>query len=183
MSDQSYESMSQAPLGDNILAQIAATARDIMSARDDVSRAEEALKGAQARLRSLEEDTLPELMAEAGQERLTTIDGLDVKVTDRVRGTPSKENAPQAFKWLRDGGNGGIIKHELKADLGKGDDALVKAVLEALQALNVRASAKESVNHQTLGALVREKLAKGEELPLELLGIQLSKVAEVKPRK
>ena len=62
----SYESLAQKPLGDNILAQIAATARDILDAREEVARREEALKEAQARLKGLQEDILPELMAEAG---------------------------------------------------------------------------------------------------------------------
>jgi peptidoglycan hydrolase CwlO-like protein len=54
-----YEQLAQKPLGDNILAQIAATARDILEAREEVSRREEALKEAQNRLKGLQEDILP----------------------------------------------------------------------------------------------------------------------------
>lgn len=177
-----YEQLAQAPLGDNILAQIAATARDILEARDEVTAREEALKEAQARLRSLQEEVLPELMAEAGQEELTTIDGLKVSIKELVRGQPSKDNEAEAFAWLRESGNGGIIKSKLEADLGKVDGDRVKAAIEALASLGFRAAPKQFVHWQTLGALVREKLARGESIPLDVLGVHIWKQAEVKPK-
>lgn len=177
-----YEQLAQKPLGDNILAQIAATARDILEAREEVSRREEALKEAQNRLKGLQEDILPELMAEAGQEELTTIDGLKVSIKELVRGQPSKDNEAEAFAWLRDTGNGGIIKSKLEADLGKADQEKVSAALAALAPLGIRAAPKQTVHWQTLGALVREKLANGEAVPLDLLGVHIWKQAEVKPK-
>lgn len=177
MSD--YEKLSQRPLGDNILAQISATARDIVAAMKEVLEAEEALKNAQARLRTLQEDTMPELMSEAGQEDLRTSDGIRVEINQVVRGTPSKENQPKAYQWLRDGGNGGIIKSEIKAALGKDSDKKAKEVLEVLQKLGVLAKATQSVHHQSLAAVVREKLAKGEEIPLDILGVQVFNRADV----
>ena len=177
-----YEQLAQKPLGDNILAQIAATARDILAAQDAVADCEEALKTAQARLRTLKEDVMPELMSEAGQEQVKTADGLIVSIKELVRGQPSKDNEVEAFAWLRDSGNGGIIKSKLEADLGKADQEKIKAALDALAPLGIRAAPKQSVAWQTLGALVREKLAKGEAIPLELLGVHMWKQAEVKPK-
>lgn len=177
-----YEQLAQKPLGHNILAQIAATARDILDARDEVAEAEEVLKQKQARLRSLQEDILPELMTEAGQEELTTIDGLKVSIKEMVRGQPPKDKEAEAFAWLRESGNGGIIKSKLEADLGKADADKIKAAQEALAPLGFRAAPKQSVHWQTLGALVREKLAKGEQVPLDLLGVHIWKQAEVKPK-
>lgn len=177
-----YEQLAQKPLGDNILAQITATARDILEAREEVSRREEALKEAQNRLKGLQEDILPELMAEAGQEELTTIDGLKVSIKELVRGQPSKDNEVEAFAWLRESGNGGIIKSEVIADLGKADQEAVQKALETITAAGLKAKAKQTVHWQTLGALVREKLAKGEVVPLDLLGVHMWKQAEVKPK-
>lgn len=178
-----YEQLAQQPLGDNILAQIAATAREILDAREKVAEREEELKAAQAVLKTLQEDVMPELMSAAGQEGgLTTIDGLVVSIKEMVRGQPTKDNEPQAFKWLREGGNGAIIKSEVIADLGKGDEAAVKKVLEILKKAKVQAKVKQGVHWQTLGALVREKLAKGEDVPLELLGVHIWKQADVKPK-
>lgn len=182
-SDSTYEQLAQQPLlGDNILATIAQTARDILAARQKVTEAEEALKTAQAELKALVEDTMPELMATAGQEQLTTIDGLVVSIKEMTRGQPSKEKAPEAFKWLRDNGHGGIIKTKVEVDLGKGDKERVEKVRAALAELKVPATLKQDVHHQTLGALVRELLSKGKKVPLETLGVFMWKQASVKPK-
>lgn len=179
-----YEQLAQAPLGDNILAQIAQTARDILTARENVAEAEENLRAAQLKLKTLEEETLIELMNTAGQEKLTTIDGLKIDVKELVRGQPSAENQPAAFAWLRESGNGGIIKSQIVADLGRASPEKVNEAIQALVKLGIpTASAKEGVAWQTLGALVREKLAAGDNVPLDLLGVHIWKKADVKPAK
>lgn len=177
-----YEQLAQVPLGDNILAQIAATARTIMEARDAVVAAEEKLKEEQARLRSLEEEVLPELMATAGQEELTTIDGLKVSIKEMVRGQPSQEKADEAFAWLRDNGHGGIIKSKLVAELGRGQDDAAKRAMEALSELGLRSKREQGVHWQTLGSLVRELMAAGKPVPLDVLGVHVWKKADVKPK-
>jgi hypothetical protein len=180
----SYEQLAQAPLKtDNILAQIAGVARDIVAAADAVAAAEEALKDAQKHLKVLREEVMPELMAAAGQEELTTIDGYVVSIKDMVRGQPTKDKEREAFKWLRDGGNGGIIKSEINVDLGKAKEDEIQKAVEALKAAGLtKAFHKQSVHWQTLGSLVREKLSKGEDVPLELLGVHMWKQADVKPK-
>lgn len=177
-----YEQLAQAPLGDNILAQISQTARDILEAQEEVRQREEDLKDAQKRLRVLQEDTLPELMQEAGQEELTTADGLKVSIKEIIRGTPSKDNAAAAYEWLRQHGHGGIIKSTVKADLGKADSDQVQKAVSALTQLGAPAKADQTVAWQTLGALVREMMSKGQDVPLDLLGVLIWKQAEVKPK-
>nr|QIG67169.1 hypothetical protein EVB34_064 [Rhizobium phage RHph_TM26] len=179
-----YEQMAEAPLkGDNILAAIAQTARDIVAQQEAVERAEAELKKAQNRLKDLQETTMVDLMNDAGQTELTTVDGYIVSIKETVRGQPTKENAPAAYKWLRDKKHGGIIKSTIQAQLGKVDEKLVAKALAALSKLKIQAGVKEEVHWQTLGALVRELLDKGENIPLDLLGVQVIKGAVVKPKK
>ena len=68
-----------------------------------------------------------------------------------VRGQPSKDNEAEAFAWLRDSGNGGIIKSKLEADLGKADADRIREAQEALAPLGIRAAPRQSVHWQTLG--------------------------------
>lgn len=178
-----FEELAQAPLGDNILAQIAATAREILAAQAEVAEREEDLRGAKGRLRVLQEQTLIELMNDAGQEQLVTADGLKVSIKEITRGQPTQENQAEAFAWLTDRGHGSIIKSEVKADLGKADAEQVQAAVNALSAVNVQPQVKKGVAWQTLGALVRELLANGEEVPLDILGVHIHKQADVKPVK
>lgn len=178
-----YEDMVTPIVGDNILAQIAQTARDVIAAEADVVKAEEALKAAQSRVQLLKEATLPDLMENAGQKKLTTIDGYVVEVKDVVRGKPSKEREPEAFAWLRKFGHGGIIKTALEADLGRVDPKVLQKAVKALSRLNITAQQKDSVHHQTLGALVRELLERGESVPFSTLGVSVTKAANVSPTK
>lgn len=177
-----YEQLAQQPLGDNILAQIAGTARDIIAAQAAVTEAEEELKNRKKALQALQEGVLPELMAEAGQTELTTIDGLKVSIKELVRGQPTKENQGEAFAWLRSKGQGGVIKSKIEADLGKVPEEKVREAVEALRPLGIRAGTKEEVQWQTLGSLVREMLARGDDVPLDLLGVHITKLADVKPK-
>lgn len=183
MTMDGYEDLAHQPLGDNILAQISQTARDIMDARNEVADCEEALKQSQQRLRTLQEEVLPELMAEANQEQLTTADGLKVSIRDVVRGQPTKANEEEAYEWLRQNGQGGIIKNEIVAKFSKGDDEKVQEALEALTGLGITGQTKSSVHWQTLGSLVRELLEQGKSVPLDLLGVKIWRQADVKPTK
>jgi hypothetical protein len=181
--NDTLEQYAQRPLGDNILAQIAQTARDILEAQRDVASRDNELKEAQGRLRALQEDVLPELMTQAGQDSVKTADGLIVTMKVLTRGQPSQENQGEAFAWLEAHGHGGIIKSEVRADLGKATPEQVRAALEALEAAGAHGQAKKTVAWQTLGALVNELLEKGEDVPVKLLGVHHHKIADVKPAK
>ena len=178
-----YEQLALQPLGDNILAQITRTARDILAARKDVADQEENLREAQQHLRTLQEEVLPGLMSEAGQDQLTTSDGLKVAIREVTRGQPTKANQKAAFEWLRKNGQGSIIKSEVTASLGKGRDIDAQEILDAFADRGIDAAVKSSVHWQTLGATVRELLERGENVPLDLLGVHIWRQADVKPVK
>jgi len=179
MSDTSFEEHAQVELGDNILAQIAQTARDILQAEKDVAEREQALKDANAILRTLKDEVMVELMTAAGQDLVKTVDGITVKIEKLTRGSPSEENMPAALKWLQEHGHGGIIKSEVKADLGKADPEKVKAVMLAMTMAGAKPAAKKSVAWQTLGALANELMEKGVEVPLDILGVFHIKQAKI----
>lgn len=168
--------------GDNILAQISAVARQIIEAKTAVQEAEETLKASQRHLEHLQQTVLPELMQDAGQEQVTTLEGLRVTLKQVVRGTPSRENEYQAFRWLRDNGHGGIIKSQVQASLGKVDQETAQNAVDSLRKMGFDAGAKETVAWQTLGSLVKELLTTGEDVPLDTLGVRVWTEAEVKPK-
>lgn len=170
----------QTPLGDNILAQIAATAREIIQKKKDVADAEANLKLEQNKLRTLQEEVLPELMKDAGQQKITTADGLTVEVKNVIRGTPSKDNEAAAYKWLRDHGQGGIINSRIEADLGKVDLDRAQKAMKALNDLGFQSRTKQTVHWQSLAAMVRELMERGDDVPLDILGVRVFTAADVK---
>lgn len=178
-----YEEFAQAPLGDNILAQIAQTARDILEAQALVKEREEALKDAQKALRVLQQETMPELMTSAGQEALTTIDGLKVSMKTGTQWRPDQDQKALTVKWLEDNGHAGIVKREVKVAMGKVTQEQVDELAGKLVTMGWSPAAKLDVHPQTFGALVRELLAKGEDVPLADMGAEVTKFADVKAAK
>jgi len=182
MSTEGYDTYAQQPLGDNLLAQISATARQIIEARAEVDKAQEELTEAQRYLRTLEEEVLVELMEEAGQSDIKTSDGLKIKIQEVYRGQPTKANEAEAFAWLRKEGHGAILKNKITAELGRKEDDKAGEVMDSLREQGLQPSRKVSVHWQTLCSLVREMMEDGDNVPLDLLGVSRTKKAAVKEK-
>lgn len=176
------EQMSEAPLGDNILASIAETARDIVKATARVKEVEEELKLAKQRLRGLREELMPELMNQAGQQKLTTADGLEVSMRREFRHPASLEQKAFTWDWLRENGNGGIIKKSVTAAVGRLPDEELQKLVEMLSATGAAVAVKEDVSYQTLGSLVKGMLEEGADVPLEQMGGVVWDQANVKAK-
>lgn len=163
----------------NILAQITSTVRQLRDAQQDVKSAEEVLKAAQERERRLREVELPQLMDEAQQKRLTTLDGWEVTRSETVRAGISQENLPAACMWLESAGQGAIIKREIGLKFGRGEEQKAAEAIDVLREHHFAPSDKMSVHPQTLGAVVRELLAEGREIPMELLGVYVQPLVKI----
>lgn len=174
-----------APLeGGDLLTRISNTVREIMAARDDVKEAEEVLKLAQSRVRTLEEFTLPEMMNEAGQKKLTTKDNYDVELDEVLRASIPAGNQSEAFIWLIEHDQEAIIKREVKLQFGKGENERAEALLKLLVSNKYSPSSdKRSVHPQTLAATLRELLEEGVDVPLPLLGAHVQPIVKIKERK
>jgi hypothetical protein len=173
----------QAVSGENILAKITRTVRELRAARDDVAVAEEALKAAQQRARTLEEFTLPELMREAGQEKLRTSDGFDVELTETLRASIPVANQAQALQWLIEHGQAAIIKRDLRLQFGKNEEDKADRALSVILEAGYVPQDKQSVHPQTLAAVIRELVAGGVDVPMELLGAHVQAAVKVKEAK
>lgn len=166
--------------GENILAQITRTARELKEAQDDVARAEEALKTAQQRERVLRENTLPELMKEAGQEKLRTSDGWDIELSETLRASIPAANKAEAFKWLEEHGQAAIIKRQIDLAFGKDEGEKADRALSLILNAGFHPTDKQSVHPQTLAATIREMVEKGIEVPMALLGAYVQSGVKMK---
>ncbi len=95
---------------------------------------------------------IPNLMESVGQEILRTPSGVVVELEKLTTASITKKNKAEAFKWLEDHNEGGMIKKE-----------------------TVR-----SVHHMTLGAWVRGKIKEKADIPRDLFGIYERTVAKVR---
>ena len=184
MSDFSeYEEDAQtaAPVaGDNILAQITRCARELKEADDEVAKAEAELKAAQQRARVLRENTLPELMKEAGQEKLRTSDGWDLELTQTLRASIPAASKAEAFRWLEENGQAAIIKRQIDLAFGKDEQEKADRALALVLEAGFHPTDKQSVHPQTLAATIRELIEQGVEVPLTLLGAYVQSGVKMK---
>lgn len=169
--------------GGNLLAQITATAQHQLELEEEVQQIEIQLKIKKAELATIAQKTLPELMDEARMSEFRLIDGRKVAVKMDVRANISRERAPAACKWLRDNSFGALIKNVVTAEFGVGEDQKAQAAISTLKEKGLGlVSQSETVNHQTLSAWVRGRMEAdpNEKLPVELLGINVQKIAQIK---
>lgn len=155
---------------DGEVRRIAELANKQLDLQRSVSDLEEALKAKKEELRVVQEHDLPDALAEAGVSEIRLADGSRVKAEPFVTAHITKAKAEEAHAWLVDNGFGDIIKREVTAKFGKGDDNFIVAV-EALQAKGIDIDTKEAVHHMTLKAFAKEQMEQGTDIPVDLFGL------------
>lgn len=165
----------------NILSKITNTVRELREAEEDIKSVEAMLKAAQERRRALVETTLPMLMDEAQQKRLTTLDGWEVTRSEVVRASIKAENLDDAVIWLTENGHGAIIKRDIRLQFGKGEEEAANKAVSLLTEKKYFPVDKLSVHPMTLGSLVTELLAEGKTVPMETLGVYVQPVVKLRP--
>lgn len=200
-----YCNKQAAPLGDaNVLYKNALLQRALSSAQQDslvklrglvlaqvmfedlVDQLEEILKAVASEYRDLTETILPSLMDELGVPKLAISESQSVELKVKITANIPKEKIEEGCKWLIDNGFGAIIKQVVSTEFGTKQSEEAAKVVEAIKALKlegIEPSVKKSVNHMTLGALVREQLEEGTELPFETLGIYRRRASVVSTKK
>lgn len=179
-----YETDARQDTGpENILAQITRTVRELRTAREDVAAAESALKAVQDRVRLLEENTLPELMREAKQERLTDEDGWGLQLLEKVRASIPQARMAEAVDWLTNHNQAAIIKRALSLKFGRDEADKAQKALKAILEAGFTPEDKQSIHPQTLEAVVRELMAAGEDVPTQLFGVYVQTGVKLTPPK
>lgn len=152
------------------LDQMAALARAMMDADASVEQAEASLKEVKERARILREETIPSAMQELGLEELKLDTGQKLSVKQDVYASIPSAQKDAAFQWLEDNGFGGLIKVEVAADFRKGEADQAAELFKELQQRGLQVGLDQSVHAQTLKAFLREQLAAGTNVPLDLFG-------------
>jgi hypothetical protein len=172
-----------APPTDEQLATVARLAREQVELENQVANIELHLKNLKERLRAHSTKVLPEALRALGLLDYTLTDGSSVSVKTVISASVPKAKQPEAFAWLRERGLDDIIKHQVAVRFVRGQDEAARQLMYELTARGLAFEDKESIHPQTLGAWVRERLARREELPLDTFGVYVGSLAEVtRPR-
>lgn len=145
-------------------------ANALVQAESDVADLENQLKIAKERARVLREETVPGAMQELGLKDFTLASGQKLSVKQDVYASIPQETRAAAFAWLNQNGFSGLIKVGVQTDFGKGDADKAYVLFAELRDRGLPVQYGESVHPQTLKAFLREQIAKGSDVPLDLFG-------------
>lgn len=165
----------------NGIERVTSLANQLVTSKKEVADAEKALADAKATMLRLEREDLPELMAEIGITSVKLDSGDVIEIREDCDAKITEANKPKALHWLLKNNFGGIIKTQVNIAFGKGEHEKADAAYQMLrQSFDKDVSLEEGVHPQTLKAFVKERLAAGDPLPLDLFGVYPYKKAVVK---
>ena len=170
-------------IGDNAGAALSHLVDRLAEADELVDIAERELAEAKARAERIRTKDLPEAMDELGTtEWKSTTSGLKVVINEKVLAAPKKENRLTVISWLEEHGHSGLIKRNLTVPFGRGEDqeAKANALVSELEDKGMSPEFQKSVHTQTFAAWVREQLAEGVTIPVDLFGVRKIRRANFK---
>jgi hypothetical protein len=134
-------------------------------------------------LKLISESTIPEAMMSIGMEEFTLASGEKVSVKKYYSASIPGEFLPQALDWLRNSGNGDIIKNSVVCQFGKGEDDIANLLAEELRKKGLHPEQKTFVHPMTLKSFVKERIENAQELPQELFGVFVGNKTKITPAK
>ena len=169
--DEMESDVTTPTIGDNSLKEMAELCAEQASLEEEIRQLEEQLKAKAKSARKLSQEIIPAKMSELGLESLTLKDGSSVKVKQLVQASIPVRYREDAFKWLRDHGHGDLIKNQVSATFGKGEDSSANEFIDKINSLGYEPTQKVWVEPMTLKAFVREQINEGSELPMDTFGV------------
>lgn len=170
------------PLGENSLASLRALVQTQLDLEARVAGLEEQLKEAQEALTEVQDRRLPALMEALEVEEHTFSGGLTVKIHTSIQGSLPKESKAEALQWLEAHGHAEIIKREITANFGRGEEdraaELQRYLRERYPDFPVKMD--RSVHPSTLKSFVRQQLSEGVALPMRAFGVYQRRAAKIK---
>lgn len=145
----------------------------------EVARIAAELEAATAAHKRTVEVDLPSAMEDAGMAEFTTGTGLKICVKERIHAHIAKERYPQAVAWLDENGHSGLVKRTVIVAFNRDQAEAARELVLRERGEGLDARQEYKVEPPTLKKFVREKLEKGEEVPVDLFGVHRFKVAEL----
>jgi hypothetical protein len=159
---------------------IAESCNKLLDIQKKISTAEEEMKKLKEVETTLSEQTIPNLMQQAGISMLKLADGSSVEVKPFYSARIPASKSEQAFNWLRENGHGDMIKNQVSLEFGMRQDNEAKALVEELKQKGLAVQQKTSVHPSTLRGFVREQIQDlGKDVPAELFGTYIANKTKI----
>lgn len=153
---------------DDQLKEITALAQRQVAAERSVTSSQGSLDEAKRNLRRINENLLPDAMAEIGMNEFKLTNGTEIAIKEAIRASISEANRLPAHQWLNENGHGAIIRRSITITFSPGEESLHDAVTEFLDEKDIEFDGRNAINHNTLTAWVRNQLREGNKVPDEI---------------
>lgn len=161
------------------LAEISALAQLLRERDQRIEQLEEELKSVKAAALHLREEAIPAAMMELELTSVQLLSGETVTIKQDVYASIPADKKAEAFDWLEEHQFGGLIKTQVSVAFGKGELMAAVALEKKLRSEGADPSFTRDVHAQTLKAWLRERLAAGDNVPLQLFGARPVWVAKI----
>ena len=160
-------------------------AKEAIDLESLVADLENNLSDVKLKLHKLRTIKLPNLMAENGINDFTTDTGFKITIDVFVSGSLPKDEYKrgEALHWLETHDASSLIKTELELQFSKSQHNEALSILSELNERGYEPTCKMGVHPMTLISHIKERLKKGDEVPLELLGLYVGHTARIKQQK
>ena len=155
-------------------ADIAKKCNELLDIQKEVADLEDKLKKVKESELKLSEQDIPNLMQQAGISSLKLTDGSSVEVKPYYAARIPVSRTEEAFTWLRETGNGDLIKNNVAITFSRGEDDTAKKLVDDLREKGHNVKQAEKVEPMTLKAFVREQIEKGKDVPADLFGVYVA---------
>ena len=166
-----FEADAQQPQEPATLERAVKMAELLVQLRDNVDTLEKQLAVAKADVRRVEQEDLPQLMAELGLETFRLKSGELIEVKQEVNCSITEEKRAAAHAWLVERGFGGLIKTEVVVGFGRGEHDAAEELVQDIEGKGLAPQLQERVHPSTLKSFVKEQLAAGTPVPFDLFGV------------
>lgn len=138
----------------------------------EVDRLTEELRNAKEDMLRTEREDLPDLMRELGVSEFALRTGEKITVKEDVDASITGKTRAGALQWLITNGFGGLIKTEVLARFDRGAHEEAEAFARRVAETHDDIELKETVHPGTLKAFVKEQMAGGAAVPVDLFNIR-----------
>ena len=163
----------------------------------EIDNLENLLKEKKQSLTKLAEQDLPDLMQELNVKEFTLNNGEKCEIQDITSGSIPSASAitrakteedknelevrqQQCFEWLRNTGNGSLIKSNVEVQFGKNEDKECNEFTEELRKRNMFYRRAVGVHPGSLNSMLRERLSDGKDVPSDLFKLYVGRKAKLK---
>ena len=162
-----------------VSSDIATSCNKLLETQKEIDKLEDKLQTFKTTETTLSEQTIPNLMQQAGVSLIKLKDGSSVEIKPFYAARIPSSKIEEAFEWLRINGHGDLIKNNVMLTFGRHQDNEAKSLVADLREKGHNVKQAEKVEPMTLKAFVKEQIQGGKNVPADLFGVYVASKTKI----